>query len=199
MRPQQTLSGKAGSHRFVWDMHYQPLDVPASFGMNAIVGNTPPDYTSPWVMPGTYKVVLTAGTKQYTQKIRIVQDPRVKTEITDLQLQSDLSLMCYYDADSLLRFRKQWMSAKSAVMPGGEQEEEEGTAPLSAIAPDAEKLNHLVGSLLYLQQLIQHADLRPTAAMISAQKAIHDKALEFLNSRSKNKDTNPAKHRKTKK
>ncbi len=199
VRPQQTLSGKAGSHRFVWDMHYQPLDVPASFGMNAIVGNTPPDYTSPWVMPGTYKVVLTAGTKQYTQKIRIVQDPRVKTEITDLQLQSDLSLMCYYDADSLLRFRKQWMSAKSAVMPGGEQEEEEGTAPLSAIAPDAEKLNHLVGSLLYLQQLIQHADLRPTAAMISAQKAIHDKALEFLNSRSKNKDTNPAKHRKTKK
>ena len=51
VRPQQVLSGTAGSHRFLWDMHYQPLPGPLSFSMAAIYEDTPPAYNSPWVMP----------------------------------------------------------------------------------------------------------------------------------------------------
>src|SRR6201991_344228 len=58
IRPQQLLSAHAGPHRFVWDLHYQPLNVPASYPISAVYANTAPVATSPWVMPGTYMLKL---------------------------------------------------------------------------------------------------------------------------------------------
>ncbi len=95
IRPQQILSAKAGSHRFLWDMHYTPLDLPPSFPMTAIYKNTPPAATSPWVMPGVYTVKLTVDGKTWTQSFTIKMDPRVKTSLAGLQKQHDISLQCY--------------------------------------------------------------------------------------------------------
>jgi photosystem II stability/assembly factor-like uncharacterized protein len=95
IRPQQLLSANAGAHRFMWDMHYQPLNVSPSYPISATPMNTAPDPTSPWVMPGTYTARLTVDGKIYDQSFTVKMDPRIKTSIKDLRLQHDLSLTCY--------------------------------------------------------------------------------------------------------
>ena len=95
VRPQQILSGEKGSHRFLWDMRYQPLNIPPSYPISATYKNTAPNETSPFVMPGTYIARLTAEGKTYTQSFVVKMDPRVKTSLNDLQQQHDLSLMGY--------------------------------------------------------------------------------------------------------
>lgn len=95
IRPQQLLSTKAGSHRFTWDMHYQPLNLPATYPISATYMNTAPDPTSPWVLPGTYKAWLTVNGKLYQHPFTVKMDPRVKTSSKDLALQHDLSVTCY--------------------------------------------------------------------------------------------------------
>lgn len=95
IRPQQILSGSEGSHRFLWDMHYTPLNVPAAYPIAAVYNNTAPAETSPWVMPGKYIAKLTVDGAARFQTFEIKMDPRVKTTTKDLQLQHDYSVKCY--------------------------------------------------------------------------------------------------------
>jgi len=95
IRPQQILAATAGAHRFLWDMRYTPLNIPAAYPMTAIIHNTPPDATSPWVMPGTYTIRLTVNGETKEQPMTITMDPRVKTSTTQWQRQHDLSMICY--------------------------------------------------------------------------------------------------------
>ena len=96
IRPPQSLSTKAGMHRFLWDMHYTPVpNVQPEFPMSATYRNTAPASTSPWVAPGNYTVVLTVDGKSFTQPITVQMDPRVKTSDADLQEQFDLSWQLY--------------------------------------------------------------------------------------------------------
>ncbi|MCW3088030.1 MAG: glycosyl hydrolase repeat-containing protein [Sediminibacterium sp.] len=95
IRPQQILSGQAGAHRFLWDMHYTPANEEVSFPMQAIYANTPPEPSSPWVLPGVYTVTLTVNGKKYSQPMTVKMDPRVKTSLADLQKQHALSMRCY--------------------------------------------------------------------------------------------------------
>lgn len=98
IRPQQILSAKVGSHRFLWDLHYTPMNTPPSYPIAAVYGNTAPEFTSPWVMPGNYTAVLTVNGKSYTQTIKVKMDPRVTTSIADLQAQHDYSMTCYQNS-----------------------------------------------------------------------------------------------------
>ena len=102
IRPQQILSANAGSERFLWDMHYQPLNIPPSYPIAAVYKNTAPDATSPWVMPGTYNVKLTVDGQTFSQPLLVKMDPRVKTAIADLQKQHDMSLQCYRNRKEIL-------------------------------------------------------------------------------------------------
>ena len=95
IRPQQILSAKQGAHRFLWDMKYTPLNIPVEYPMTAVIHNTAPVVTAPWVMPGNYTVKLTVKGKVYTQNLTIKMDPRVKTPIAQLHKQHDLSVICY--------------------------------------------------------------------------------------------------------
>lgn len=103
IRPQQILSAEAGAHRFLWDMHYEPLDIPVHFPMTAIYGNTPPDATAPWVMPGEYVVRLSVNGKTYDQPLLIKKDPRVGSTQDELQEQHDLSMICYESRKFILK------------------------------------------------------------------------------------------------
>ena len=96
IRPLQSVSTKAGMHRFLWDMHYDPVpDVEPEYPMTAIFENTAPAATSPWAAPGNYTVVLTVDGKSLTQPITVQMDPRVKTPPANLQEQFDLSWELY--------------------------------------------------------------------------------------------------------
>jgi hypothetical protein len=73
-------------------MHYTPLPgLEPEYPMSAVNRDTPPSPTSPWVVPGEYTVVLTAGGKSYTQPLTVKMDPRVKTSHAELQQQLTLS------------------------------------------------------------------------------------------------------------
>ncbi len=70
-------------HRFIWDMHYDPIPGSGGGGRGGGGGAAVPHRTyagvnSPWVAPGTYSVRLTAGGQSVTQPITIKMDPRVK-------------------------------------------------------------------------------------------------------------------------
>lgn len=95
IRPQSILSNKAGMHRLLWDMKYAPLNIPVSYPMTAVKNNTAPDATAPWVLPGMYSVRITVGSKVIEQPLEIKMDPRVKTAMSDLQRQHNLSKACY--------------------------------------------------------------------------------------------------------
>ena len=96
IRPLQSVSTKAGAHRFLWDMHYMPVpDVEPEYPMTAIYRNTSPSATSPWVAPGDYRIVLTVEGKSFEQLITVRMDPRVKASAADLQEQFDLSWQLY--------------------------------------------------------------------------------------------------------
>jgi photosystem II stability/assembly factor-like uncharacterized protein len=96
IRPLQSLSTKAGMHRFLWDMHYIPVrDVAPEFPISATYRNTAPEATSPWVAPGDYNVTLTVGGKTFSQPLKVVMDPRVKVLAADLQDQFNFSWKLY--------------------------------------------------------------------------------------------------------
>jgi photosystem II stability/assembly factor-like uncharacterized protein len=96
VRPPQGLPGGRGMHRFLWDMHYAPVPgEKPSYPIAAVYKNTAPDFTSPWVMPGKYTVVLTVNGKSYSQLLNIRMDPRVKTPLRDLSEQFRLSKQLY--------------------------------------------------------------------------------------------------------
>ncbi|MFZ1783987.1 MAG: hypothetical protein WAU23_02200 [Ferruginibacter sp.] len=144
IRPQQVLSGKAGTHRFTWDMHYQPLNVPVSYPIGAVYMNTAPDYTSPWVMPGIYTVRLTVDGKKYEQPVTIRMDPRVKTNLKELELQHNLSRICH---SNIIRCMVLKASAKPEFLK------------------DADKyLNQFTS----LQNILQDSDMPPTTQTVNA-------------------------------
>ncbi len=95
IRPQQILSADEGSHRFMWDMHYAPLNLPAAYPISAIYMNTVPDETSPWVLPGMYTAKLTVDGKSFSETFEVKMDPRVKTSKEDLEKIHSLAYVCY--------------------------------------------------------------------------------------------------------
>jgi photosystem II stability/assembly factor-like uncharacterized protein len=106
-RQPQRLATTAGVHRFVWDVHYQPLPDAGGGGggfgrgglpITAIPYNSAPGPTTPWVSPGTYTVKLTVGGKSYTQPIVVKQDPRVKTPALVMQNVYTLTNQMYFGA-----------------------------------------------------------------------------------------------------
>jgi len=120
IRPQHLLSTAAGHHRFLWDLHEQPLNVPASYPIAAIYANTAPEPSSPWVMPGDYTIRLSAGGVTASQKLTVVMDPRVRTAVQFLKEQYDLSQIAYQGRHNCMDILRQLQSV---------------TAQLNALAP----------------------------------------------------------------
>ncbi len=92
VRPPQALSSAPGRHRFFWDLRGAPL--PGSdpdYPMTAVLHKTAPRPTAPWIVPGNYSVVLSAGGKSFTKPLPVKMDPRVKATTADLMKQLALS------------------------------------------------------------------------------------------------------------
>ena len=108
VRMQEQLLADAGAHRFLWDMHYEPLNIPPSYPISAIYRNTAPNETSPWVLPGKYTAKLTVDGQSFSQPFDVKMDPRVMTSADDLQRIHDMAYICYES-------RKRCMKALSEI------------------------------------------------------------------------------------
>ena len=85
VRPLEILASGPGMHRFLWDLHYAPVPgVQPQYPIAAVYRNTAPAATSPWAMPGKYKIVLTVGEKKYEQPLIVQMDPRVRASNAQL-------------------------------------------------------------------------------------------------------------------
>ncbi len=96
-----TTSTTAGMHRLVWDLRYPTppsLDVDAdgveadtvSFGIiaAAVIGESPKQQpVGSLVLPETYEVRLTAGSRTVTRQLTVTNDPRSEATAADLALQ----------------------------------------------------------------------------------------------------------------
>ena len=105
-RPPQRLSTAAGMHRFLWDLHYQPLGGGGGRGglpIAAVPHDTPPAPNSPWAAPGQYIVRLTVNGRISTQPLTLKMDPRVTTPALGLARQFTLSKQLY---DGVLAVQK---------------------------------------------------------------------------------------------
>jgi photosystem II stability/assembly factor-like uncharacterized protein len=89
--PQMTLSTQAGTHRFSWDLRYNPVSEDGAGGGGggggaggAVPHRTYTNVNAPWAPPGAYTVRLTVDGKSYTQPLTLRLDPRVKTPAVGL-------------------------------------------------------------------------------------------------------------------
>ena len=149
-RTPQTLSAAAGMHRFVWDVHYQPIaDIGGAGGgrgglpITGIPYNSAPAPGTPWVPPGIYRMTLTASGKAVSRSITVKQDPRVKT--------LPLTMQQVYAATSALYFGA--AEAQAAIGRAAAWRDQIGTARSSAsgdvaaaLAAFERKLDDVVGA-----------------------------------------------------
>jgi hypothetical protein len=194
LRPPEALSAAAGLHRFVWDMHYTPVPgIRPEYPIAAVYKNTAPAPTSPWILPGTYTVVLTVDGQKFTQPLTVQMDPRVKTSIADLQRQFDLSQQLYQDlltvqsiAAKVPAVRAQMKSLRASspadnakldevskqldALVGTEEEEEEG-APRRG--PHHGTLATQRASLLQVLNMLQEVDVAPTTQVAQMVPKVH--------------------------
>ncbi len=186
IRPQQILSDETGSHRFTWDKHYEPLNVPVSYPIAAIYKNTAPNETSPFVMPGTYTVKLTVDGKSYSQSFAIKMDPRVKTPIAELQKQHDLSLQCYEGRKKCMETLKDIHAFRAGLQSQLTNAEKSVAEKLGALEKQAAALEgaqgfgfgsgaqqeptfgRLGGAFSSLFNTLQENDMPPTSQAIAA-------------------------------
>jgi len=180
IRPLQSVSTKAGMHRFLWDMHYTSVPgVEPEFPISATYRNTAPEATSPWAVPADYTVMLTVGGKTFSQPLTIEMDPRVKTSAADLQQQFDLSWKLYQLRLKLAPIGKKFgdvaeqltkLKAKAAERPDITQKLEAFAQTLTKFGPPhprpgAPPSLFVLESTTRLFNDIQGADAAPTAAV----------------------------------
>ena len=151
VRPPHPLSSEAGMHRFLWDLHYTPLEVGggrgggrANYPMQAIVHDTAPSITSIWAMPGRYTVKLTVNGKSYTQALTVKMDPRVRTPLAGLQQQFTLSKELYDDIVKTSKALEQIRTMRAQLGPLREKAGPGATA--DAIAAFDQKVAALGGA-----------------------------------------------------
>ena len=180
IRPQQILSAAKGSHRFIWDLHTQPLPAPPSYNIAAIYGQTAPDPTSPWVMPDVYKVKLTVDGKSYTQPLTIKMDPRVKTPVIELKKQYDLSDDCYQKIKTITTETVKLNTIDSQVKKLLAGSNAALATDLKSVNDELIKLkngdavsktdgfNSLKGSYMTLMNLMQGSDMPVTTQVVTA-------------------------------
>jgi hypothetical protein len=190
IRPLQSVSTKAGVHRFLWDMHYNPVpNVEPEYPISAMYRNTAPTATSPWVMPGNYSVVLTVDGKSFNQPLTVQMDPRVKASEADLQEQFDLAWQLYQQRLKLAPIGKKFediadqltkLKARAAERPDVTQKLEAFAQTLTKFGPPhprpgASPSLFVLESTTRLFNETQGADAAPTAAVKAAAADVQTK------------------------
>ncbi|MDE3179098.1 MAG: glycoside hydrolase [Acidobacteriota bacterium] len=195
VRPPRALSGGAGLHRWVWDLHYPPpASLHFSYPISAVPHDTPLYPVGPAALPGTYTVKLTVDGESFRQPLAVMMDPRVTASHAALERQfslaMDLSAETHRDYAALMQaraLRSQLKKLKSetasprvaAAIDSLDRKAAALAGEGAADDAEGENLAKLNGELNGLLDVVDGADAAPTAAAVSASKTLHD-ALEKL-------------------
>jgi photosystem II stability/assembly factor-like uncharacterized protein len=188
IRPRQILSVEPGMHRFVWDLRYPPPEGSRrSYPIAAVHHDTPSRPAGPWVLPGSYSVVLTVDGRRFTKVLEVKMDPRVKTPPDGLARQFEIALSCWQGArdmqEAIKQVRKlqeqiqalrERAGAKSAVAEAAAALEKKATALIGSQggprrgaggglrAADDSTLAGVSARLIALLGVVDGADATPT-------------------------------------
>jgi len=137
--PPVVLPTTPGMHRVAWDLRY-PLPAVINYSyfgdllnyteytlnVHSIKGHTPRvQPTGPLVVPGTYRIELTAGDQRYVQALTVENDPRVPISqgalVTQLRLEQRMTAgltVSYEEFDELQRLRSALAALETGAAAG---------------------------------------------------------------------------------
>ncbi len=186
IRPQQVLSAQKGPHRFIWDLHYDPLPLPVSFSIGAVYHNTPAAPNSPWVMPGRYTVRLTAEGHTMEKPLIVKMDPRVKTPLPDLEKQFIYSMTCYRNQQKSIAIQNKIKELNIQISRLLGTADPSVTDSLKTFSSQLKEIrnsqpgesivdfNQAQGQFSYLMSNLQGSDMTPNAQVIRMVKQSAD-------------------------
>jgi photosystem II stability/assembly factor-like uncharacterized protein len=182
LRPPQRVASNAGTHRFVWDLHYAPPKVLGhDYPISAIYGDTPRYPLGPAVLPGEYTVRLSVNGRSYSQPLTVKMDPRAPITAAGLKLQHDIGVRMNdaisRDFTALGEVRRQ-----RALLKAQREGAKAGEVADSLVALDtalgaiesgprtgtAQNLVRLNGELAGVLDAVEGADMDPTAQTVAA-------------------------------
>ncbi|MCJ7465332.1 MAG: glycoside hydrolase [Maribacter sp.] len=197
IRPQETVATTPGHHRFVWNLRYkEPKGAHRSFSIAAVYRNTSSGPLGPFVAPGEYTVRLNVDGIISEQSLSVRLDPRSKLTPENLTMQSDLSLECYsrYKVlqeireaiDNRLSNTEKWKKGKKETMEKfrGVGIPEGGDIIYGSMYATSLQNETVVGlqeKLLFLLEVLQSADARPTTQTQEAVKRLSQRTDEMAN------------------
>jgi hypothetical protein len=175
-RPPQALARSPGHHRFAWDLRYAPPPgARRQLSIAATYRDTPTGPRGPFVHPGRYIVRLTVDGTSTERPIDVTMDPRVTASADDLRMQTELSMACYRGylrAQALVEAIDAALASGppvarrerlTALRGSGEPDDPDVLySAIDAAAPDEETVVGLQEKLLYMLNVLQSADTRPT-------------------------------------
>ena len=193
VKPVELIPAAAGLNRFPWNLRYEsPVETPGLF----YAGNGP---EGPLVLPGKYRLTLTANGKSESSDLIVLADPRVKTSPADLQKAFDLQMKVSDRIADLHRALNQMRSVKSdldtvkrrldgtgrgqALVAAIDKLEGE-MAPVEATLTQV-KLKSSEGTLRYpvmlneqldtFRMMIENADTAPTQSMLDVYASLESR------------------------
>jgi photosystem II stability/assembly factor-like uncharacterized protein len=194
-KPANLLPADAGMNRFAWDFRSDPpVQIPGAF----YAGDPP---RGPLVVPGTYQVKLTVKGKTQSAPLNVVIDPRIQSQVTiaDLQSQIELAGKVEQDIDALHRavnqirgLRANLLTLEKWTAAGSPNSEviaaakglDEKMSPVEANLIQV-KMKSSEGNLRYpnmlneqyatFNDLIQGADQSPTAQQMLVFDELHER------------------------
>jgi hypothetical protein len=180
-RPVQRLSTEAGMHRFLWDIHYQPI--PGGGGGRGGLPSAAVPYdtvavpSGPWAPPGQYMVKLTVDGRTFTQPMTLKMDPRVKTPPLGLAQQFTLSKQLYDGIIEAQKSLEDLRALKSTVTQRGASSNtvleklialEGQPVGRGAAADTPDTFNSVISGMNQLMGVLQGADATPTTQVVKA-------------------------------
>jgi hypothetical protein len=202
LRPPGPLARRTGLNRFVWDLRYlPPPTLRPQASMDAVYGeDTPLEPEGPLVLPGTYRLLLTAGGRTATASLRVEKDPRLDVSAAALANQLalarriDAALAESHQAIQQLRELGGRLAQLAARLPAGDRDLATAVAAVHrrldeltgrerdfAEAPEPEPTLMVVhGGLAALAVSVSTGDAAPTAqaaAAFAAYRAQLDRVL----------------------
>lgn len=190
MRPEQQLGITEGHHRFIWDLRYAPpKGAERDFSIAAVYQNTPSGPHGPFVKPGTYRARLTVDGQSYERPVTVKMDPRVTISPEDLDEQFNLSMACYGAYHELQEIveaidakRNASDQLKSLRGNGAVGDPDTMYGSITQVPAERETLVGLQHKFLFMHNLLQAADARPTTQTKAAIEQLNQ-TLKILKNR----------------